>query len=92
MYTPGTAGVQHGVIERGRNFYVWFRPEAEVFDSTPRNMLFAVRVCGQQMLRWKTAQLLPRTAAAPGAGVSKQLKAEALKAEAANIAKTSCSA
>lgn len=38
-------GCAYGVIERGRNFYVYvFRPEAEVFDSTPRNMLFAVFV------------------------------------------------
>lgn len=87
-------GCAYGVIERGRNFYVYaFRPEAEVFDSTPRNMLFAVFVYAVilflvQMLRWKTAQRYREQQLRREQEYQKQLKAEALKAEAANIAKT----
>ena len=84
----------YGIIERGRNFYVYvFRPEAEVFDSTPRNMLFAVCVyvliiCLVQTLRWKTAQRYREEQLRREQEYQKTLKAEALKAEAANIAKT----
>ena len=84
----------YGVIERGRNFYVHvFRPEAEVFDSTPRNMLFAVFVYAiilllVQTLRWKTAQRYREEQLYREQEYQKTLKAEALKAEAANIAKT----
>ena len=87
-------GCAYGIIERGRNFYVYvFRPEAEVFDSTPRNMLFAVFVYALilflvQTLRWKTAQRYREEQLHREQEYQKTLKAEALKAEAANIAKT----
>ena len=84
----------YGIIERGRNFYVYvFRPEVEVFDSTPRNMLFAacayaVILLLIQTLRWKTAQRYREEQLRREQEYQKTLKAEALKAEAANIAKT----
>ena len=83
-----------GMIERGRNFYVYvFRPEAEVFSSTPRNMMFAVFAYALilflvQTLRWKTAQRYREQQLLREQEYQKQLKAEALKAEAANVAKT----
>ena len=83
-----------GMIERGRSFYVYiFRPEAEVFSSTPRNMLFAVFAYALilflvQTLRWKTAQRYREQQLLREQEYQKQLKAEALKAEAANVAKT----
>ena len=83
-----------GMIERGRNFYVYvFRPEGDVFATTPRNMLFAV-FCYVvvlmliQTLRWKTAQRYREQQLAREQEYQKQLKAEAVKAEAANVAKT----
>ena len=87
-------GCAYGMIERGRNFYVYvFRPEAEVFSSTPRNMLFAVFAFAVilflvQTLRWKTAQRYREEQLLREQEYQKELKAEALKAEAANIAKT----
>ena len=84
----------YGIIERGRNFYVYvFRPEKEVFSSTPRNMMFAVFVYAiiiflLQTLRWKTAQRYREQQLLREQEYQKQLKAEALKAEAANVAKT----
>ena len=84
----------YGTIERGRNFYVYvFRPETEVFSSTPRNMLFAafayvLIIFLVQTLRWKTAQRYREEQLSREQEYQKTLKAEALKAEAANIAKT----
>ena len=84
----------YGIIDRGRNFYVYvFRPEAEVFSSTPRNMVFAVFIYAVilflvQTLRWKTAQRYREQQLLREQEYQKQLKAEALKAEAANVAKT----
>ena len=87
-------GCSYGMIERGRNFYVYvFRPEAEVFSSAPRNMLFAAFACAVilflvQTLRGKTAQRYREEQLRREQEYQKELKAEALKAEAANIAKT----
>ena len=84
----------YGVIERGRNFYVYvFRPEGEVFGSTPRNMVLAAFLYGMilflvQTLRWKTAQRYREQQLLREQEYQKELKAEALKAEAANVAKT----
>ena len=84
----------YGIIERGRNFYVYvFRSEGEVFSSTPRNMLFAVFVYALilflvQTLRWKTAQRYREQQLRREQQYQQELKAEALKAEAANVAKT----
>jgi len=83
-----------GIIERGRNFYVYvFRPEAEVFNSTPRNMMLAafayvIIIFLLQTLRWKTAQRYREQQLQREQEYRKELKAEALKAEAANVAKT----
>ena len=84
----------YGIIDRGRNFYIYvFRPEAEVFSSTPRNMAFAVFVYAiilflVQALRWNTAQRYREQQLVREQEYQKQLKAEAFKAEAANRAKT----
>ncbi len=84
----------YGTIERGRNFYVYvFRPETEVFSSTPRNMLFAafayvLIIFLLQTMRWRTAQRYREEQLLREQEYQKTLKAEALKAEAANIAKT----
>ena len=83
-----------GMIERGRNFYVYvFRREADVFAATPRNMLFAVFSYAVvlmlvQTLRWKTAQRYREQQLCREQEYQKQLRAEAQKAEAANMAKT----
>ena len=90
----GGPACSYGMIERGRNFYVYvFRPEAEVFSSTPRNMLFGVFAYALilflvQTLRWKTAQRYREQQLLREQEYQKQLKAEAMKAEAANVAKT----
>ena len=84
----------YGMIERGRNFYVYvFRSGADVFASTPRNMVLAVFayvliLLLVQTLRWKTAQRYREQQLQREQEYQKQLKAEALKAEAANVAKT----
>ena len=84
----------YGIIDRGRNFYVYvFRPEAEVFGSTPRNMAFAIFAYALvlflvQALRWNTAQRYREQQLVREQEYQKQLKAEAFKAEAANRAKT----
>lgn len=83
-----------GMIEGGRNFYVYaFRPETEVFATTPRNMIFAVFCYAVvlmliQTLRWKTAQRYREQQLRREQEYQKELKAEAMKAEAANVAKT----
>lgn len=87
-------GCAYGVIERGRNFYVYvFRPETDVFSSTPRNMMlaafaYAVILFLVQTLRWKTAQRYREEQLRREQEYQEELKVAALKAEAANLAKT----
>ena len=84
----------YGIIDRGRNFYVYvFRPEAEVFSTTPHNMVFAVFAYGVilflvQALRWNVVQRCREQQLQREREYRKELKAEAFKAEAANRAKT----
>ena len=84
----------YGMIERGRNFYVYvFRPEMAVFTTTVRNMIAAILlylliVFLIQTLRWKTEQRYREEQLRREQKYQERLKAEALKAEAANVAKT----
>ena len=98
-YNPavdGTIGQQYayGIVGQGRSFYIYvYRPEQEVYVSTMRNVSMAafaymVVLFLLQLLRGKTDQRYREQQLRREQEYQKTLKAAALKAESANLAKT----
>ena len=92
----GSTGQQYayGIVGQGRSFYVYvYRPEREVYVSTMRNVSMAaftymVLLFLLQLLRGKTDQRYREQQLRREQEYQKTLKAAALKAESANLAKT----
>ena len=92
----GSTGQQYayGIVGQGRSFYIYvYRPEREVYVSTMRNVSMAaftymVLLFLLQMLRGKTDQRYREQQLRREQEYQKTLKAAALKAESANLAKT----
>lgn len=90
IHVHSTTGQQYayGIVGQGRSFYIYvYRPEREVYVSTMRNVSMAaftymVLLFLLQLLRGKTDQRYREQE------YQKTLKAAALKAESANLAKT----
>lgn len=91
-----TTGQQYayGIVGQGRSFYIYvYRPEREVYVSTMRNVSMAaftymVLLFLLQLLRGKTDQRYREQQLRQEQEYQKTLKAAALKAESANLAKT----
>lgn len=92
----GSTGQQYayGIVGQGRSFYIYvYRPEQEVYISTMRNVSmaafsFMVILFLLQLLRGKTDQRYREQQLRREQEYQKTLKAAALKAESANLAKT----
>jgi len=92
----GSTGQQYayGIVGQGRSFYIYvYRPEREVYVSTMRNVSMAaftymVLLFLLQLLRGKTDQRYREQQLRREQEYQKTLKAAALKAESANLAKT----
>ena len=92
----GSAGQQYayGIVGQGRSFYIYvYRPEWEVYVSTMRNLSMAaftymVLLFLLQLLRGKTDRRFREQQLRREQEYQKTLKAAALKAESANLAKT----
>ena len=92
----GSTGQQYayGIVGQGRSFYIYvYRPEQEVYVSTMRNVSMAaftymVLLFLLQLLRGKTDQRYREQQLRREQEYQKTLKAAALKAERANLAKT----
>ena len=92
----GSTGQQYayGIVGQGRSFYIYvYRPEREVYVSTMRNVSMAAFIYMAlllllQMLRGKTDQRYREQQLRREQEYQKTLKAAALKAESANLAKT----
>ena len=92
----GSTGQQYayGIVGQGRSFYIYvYRPEQEVYVSTMRNVSMAafaymVILFLLQLLRGKTDQRYREQQLRREQEYQKTLKAAALKAESANLAKT----
>ena len=84
----------YGIVGQGRSFYIYvYRPEQEVYVSTMRNVSMAafaymVLLFLLQLLRGKTDQRYREQQLRREQEYQKTLKAAALKAESANLAKT----
>ena len=96
IHVHSTTGQQYayGIVGQGRSFYIYvYRPEQEVYVSTMRNVSMAafaymVVLFLLQLLRGKTDQRYREQQLRREQEYQKTLKAAALKAESANIAKT----
>ena len=94
IHVHSTTGQQYayGIVGQGRSFYIYvYRPEQEVYVSTMRNVSMAaftymVLLFLLQLLRGKTDQRYREQQLRRE--YQKTLKAAALKAESANLAKT----
>ncbi len=92
----GSTGQQYayGIVGQGRSFYIYvYRPEQEVYVSTMRNVSMAafaymVMLFLLQLLRGKTDQRYREQQLRREQEYQKTLKAAALRAESANLAKT----
>ena len=92
----GSTGQQYayGIVGQGRSFYIYvYRPEQEVYVSTMRNVSMAaftymVLLFLLQLLRGKTDRRYREQQLRREQEYQKTLKAAALKAESANLAKT----
>lgn len=92
----GSTGQQYayGIVGQGRSFYIYvYRPEQEVYVSTMRNVSMAalaymVVLFLLQLLRGKTDQRYREQQLRREQEYQETLKAAALKAESANLAKT----
>ena len=92
----GSTGQQYayGIVGQGRSFYIYvYRPEREVYVSSMRNVSMAafaymVILFLLQLLRGKTDQRYREQQLRREQEYQETLKAAALKAESANIAKT----
>ena len=96
IHVHSTTGQQYayGIVGQGRSFYIYvYRPEREVYVSTMRNVSMAaftymVLLFLLQLLRGKTDQRYREQQLRQEQEYQKTLKAAALKAESANLAKT----
>ena len=96
IHVHSTTGQQYayGIVGQGRSFYIYvYRPEQEVYVSTMRNVSMAaftymVLLFLLQLLRGKTDQRYQEQQLRREQEYQKTLKAAALKAESANLAKT----
>mgnify|MGYP005884329103 FL=1 len=96
IHVHSTTGQQYayGIVGQGRSFYIYvYRPEQEVYVSTMRNVSMAaftymVLLFLLQLLRGKTDQRYREQQLRREQEYQKTLKAAALKAESANLAKT----
>ena len=96
IHVHSTTGQQYayGIVGQGRSFYIYvYRPEQEVYVSTMRNVSMAafaymVVLFLLQLLRGKTARRYREQQLRREQEYQKTLKAAALKAESANLAKT----
>ena len=96
IHVHSTTGQQYayGIVGQGRSFYIYvYRPEQEVYASTMRNVSMAafaymVVLFLLQLLRGKTARRYREQQLRREQEYQKTLKAAALKAESANLAKT----
>ena len=96
IHVHSTTGQQYayGIVGQGRSFYIYvYRPEQEVYVSTMRNVSMAafaymVVLFLLQLLRGKTDQRYREQQLRREQEYQKTLKAAALKAESANLAKT----
>ena len=96
IHVHSTTGQQYayGIVGQGRSFYIYvYRPEREVYVSTMRNVSMAaftymVLLFLLQLLRGKTDQRYREQQLHREQEYQKTLKAAALKAESANLAKT----
>ena len=96
IHVHSTTGQQYayGIVGQGRSFYIYvYRPEREVYVSTMRNVSMAafaymVVLFLLQLLRGKTEQRYREQQLRREQEYQKTLKAAALKAESANLAKT----
>lgn len=92
----GSTGQQYayGIVGQGRSFYIYvYRPEQEVYVSAMRNVSMAafaymVMLFLLQLLRGKTDRRFREQRLRREQEYQKTLKAAALKAESANLAKT----
>lgn len=92
----GSTGQQYayGIVGQGRSFYIYvYRPEREVYVSTMRNVSMAavaymVLLFLLQLLRGKTDRRYREQQLRREQEYQETLKAAALKAESANLAKT----
>ena len=97
------AGIAHsfGVMNRGRDYYVYICiPERQVFETTPRNILYSVivyvfAVFVLNMIRWRTAQVyqkqqmnMQKEYFQSLEDKNNQLKQSIIREEKANAAKT----
>ena len=96
IHVHSTTGRQYayGIVGQGRSFYIYvYRPEQEVYVSTMRNVSMAafaymVVLFLLQLLRGKTARRYREQQLRREQEYQETLKAAALKAESANLAKT----
>lgn len=96
IHVHSTTGKQYayGIVGQGRSFYIYvYRPEQEVYASTMRNVSMAafaymVVLFLLQLLRGKTARRYREQQLRREQEYQETLKAAALKAESANLAKT----
>ena len=96
IHVHSTTGQQYayGIVGQGRSFYIYvYRPEQEVYVSTMRNVSMAafaymVVLFLLQLLRGKTARRYREQQLRREQEYQESLKAAALKAESANLAKT----
>ena len=96
IHVHSTTGKQYayGIVGQGRSFYIYvYRPEQEVYVSTMRNVSMAafaymVVLFLLQLLRGKTARRYREQQLRREQEYQETLKAAALKAESANLAKT----
>ena len=96
IHVHSTTGQQYayGIVGQGRSFYIYvYRPEREVYVSTMRNVSMAafaymVVLFLLQLLRGKTARRYREQQLRREQEYQETLKAAALKAESANLAKT----
>ena len=96
IHVHSTTGKQYayGIVGQGRSFYIYvYRPEREVYVSTMRNVSMAafaymVVLFLLQLLRGKTARRYREQQLRREQEYQETLKAAALKAESANLAKT----
>ena len=89
-----TAGGAFGLMERGRDYYVYiYRPESAIFETTPKNIIFVVVAYALvllmiELVRRRTLRSYQAEKLAQERAYQASLEMAARKAEAANVAKT----
>ncbi len=90
----GSGGFVYGMLDRGRNYYVYaFIPQEQVLDILPKNLLFTfvayiLVFFTVLMIRWQLKQGYQKEQLRREQNYQQQLKEAAHKAENANRAKT----